>query len=160
MIIAILGDTHIPARAERLPPALVSHLKDLEPDRIIFTGDATEYSVLFLLEEIAPLYAVKGNCDYGLELPSILSLKFKGRKFLVMHGHQFGRGNYPAMVEYAKGYDFLICGHTHSLKVEKMAGLWVLNPGSATGAWSGGGLRGEPTSLLLDLEEDVVEVWR
>jgi len=158
VLVVILGDTHIPGRAERIPEPIVKEIQDLSPDRILFTGDANEYSVLFFLENIAPTYAVKGNTDF-LDLPNMLSLNFKGKKLMLIHGHQFGRGNYAALVEYAKGHDILVCGHTHKQETFKEGGMIVINPGSATGAWSGSGLAPKPSFTTLEIKRDGMEIW-
>jgi|GEM_PF-145068 len=139
MLIACLGDTHIPERADRLPDWVWGKLMELRPDRILFTGDATEEVVLLLLERLAPVYAVRGNMDpVDMGLPGELSLDFDGLRFMLIHGHQFGRGAYGALARHAEGHDFLVCGHTHACKTFKEGGVVVINPGSATGAWGGG----------------------
>ncbi len=160
VLIAILGDTHIPDRAQKIPSWIIELLEEKEPDRILFTGDACEYSVIFLLENIAPTYAVKGNMDIGLELPKYLSLNFRGYKFFLIHGHQFGRGNYPALIKLASsaGANVLVCGHTHRLETFKEQGILVINPGSATGAWSGSGEVDEPSLVMVEINKGL-KVW-
>ena len=157
MLIVVLGDTHIPNRAKEIPREIVEEIEKLCPDRILFTGDANEYSVLFFLENIAPVYAVKGNTDF-IELPNMLSLNFRGKKIMVIHGHQFGRGNYPALVDYAKGHDILVCGHTHKQETFKVRDMIVINPGSATGAWSGGGVKSKPSFTSIEIKKEGMEI--
>ena len=157
MLIVILGDTHIPSRAERIPGPIIEKINELEPDRILFTGDVNEYSVLFFLETIAPVYAVRGNTDY-LTLPRFLSLEFEGRKVMLIHGHQFGRGNYSALINFAKGHDILVCGHTHRQETFKERGMIVINPGSATGAQSGSGIKPRPSFTVLELEGEKIKI--
>jgi len=161
MLIIAIGDTHIPERASEIPRDIIKMIENLDPDAILFTGDATEYSVLFLLESIAPTYAVRGNVDH-LELPNFLSLEFEGNKVMLIHGHQFGRGNYPALVKYASGHDLLVCGHTHRQETFKEGGIVVINPGSATGAWSGGGVEPRPSFTTIDIGEEIKieEYWK
>jgi len=134
MLLVALGDTHIPGRAVEIPLPILEFLRDKRPDAILFTGDATEQDTLLLLERMAPLYTVRGNMD-NVEAPREQRLEFKGKRLLLIHGHQFGRGNYTALVEYARGFDLLVCGHTHRQETFRREGMLVVNPGSATGAW-------------------------
>ena len=157
MLIVAIGDTHIPGRAGEIPAEIVHAVEELSPDRILFTGDANEYSVLFFLDRIAPTYAVRGNTD-TLDLPGVLSLDL-GKKVLLMHGHQFGRGNYHALVNYASGHDILVCGHTHRQETFKERGVIVVNPGSATGVWSGGGGESQPSFTSLEIKKGEVDIW-
>lgn len=144
-----MGDTHIPDRAEEIPRELLEFIAREKPDAILFTGDATEYSVLFLLEELAPVHAVRGNMD-NVDAPREKTLEFRGKQLLLTHGKRFGRGNYNAMVEYARsnGYDIVVCGHTHAQKTLRRGGVLVVNPGSATGA-SGRIASGEKTFTTI-----------
>ena len=161
MRLLVMGDTHIPGRAKEIPPAFFDFVKEFCPQAILFTGDATEYATLFLLEKLAPVYAVKGNMD-SVDTPQQQSLKFEGKKILLIHGDQFGRGNYDAMVKYAHGHGILVCGHTHRQELFSRAGITVVNPGSVTGAW-GAVATGEKTFTTIiikgqvEIEEYVVE---
>lgn len=138
MLIFCLGDMHIPNRAHAMPDWVFELLMKERPDRILVTGDITDPSIIYLLERIAPVYAVRGNMDH-IELPREVSLEIDGLKILLIHGDQFGRGNYVELVRYAQkgGHNILVCGHTHIPETFKEDGVVVVNPGSATGA-SGG----------------------
>ncbi len=127
-----MGDTHIPNRAKTISQHVLNFIDDFSPHAILFTGDACEPGVLMFLEKLAPLHAVRGNMDH-MDLPKMLSLDF-GQKILLIHGHQFGRGNYEELTRYASGHNILICGHTHKQEHFEKNGLLVINPGSITGA--------------------------
>jgi putative phosphoesterase len=134
--ILVMGDTHIPERADAIPLPLLEFIETECPEAILFTGDATDESVLMLLERFAPVYAVRGNMDKNA-LPLLLSLNL-GKKIMLVHGHQFGRGNYSALSEYSRGHEILVCGHTHVQEHFEQGGILIVNPGSATGAETGG----------------------
>jgi len=134
MLLVAIGDTHIPERAAEIPAPVLEFLRRKRPDAILFTGDATEYGTLFLLEKLGPVYAVRGNVD-DVDSPLEQRLEFRGKRVLLVHGHKFGRNNYNALVEYARGFDVLVCGHTHAQKTFRRGGVLVVNPGSVTGAW-------------------------
>ncbi len=162
MKILCLGDTHIPERAAEIPEWIMKLLVEERPDRILFTGDATDPSVIYLLERVAPVYAVRGNMD-RFELPREISLELDGIKLLLMHGDRFGRGGYQEMARYAKqkGHDFVVCGHTHRQETFKTEGVVVVNPGSATGAWGGGraGAPATPSVSIINTENREVVLY-
>ncbi|MEN6327013.1 MAG: YfcE family phosphodiesterase, partial [Syntrophomonas sp.] len=56
-----------------------------------------------------------------------------GRKFLVVHGHQYGVKRGLNRIFYRgkeAGVDMVVFGHTHVACADKIDGLWLLNPGS------------------------------
>ena len=55
-IIGVISDTH-----GLLRPEAIKYLKDV--DLIIHAGDVGSEKVLNDLKQIAPVYAVRGNCD-------------------------------------------------------------------------------------------------
>ena len=141
MLVFCLGDMHIPKRASELPEWVFELLMNKRPDRILVTGDLTDPAIIYLLERIAPVYAVRGNMDH-MDLPQKISLEIDGLKILLIHGNQFGRGNYSELIEYVKkdGHNLVVCGHTHKPETFKEDGVAVINPGSATGAPGGDGI--------------------
>ena len=144
---------HIPKRASELPDWVFELLMKERPDRILVTGDITDPTILYLLERVAPVYAVRGNMD-NVDLPKEVSLEIDWIKLLLIHGHQFGRGNYAELIKYAEkgGHNFLICGHTHKPETFKEGEVVVVNPGSATGAPSGDGTPTLQSVSLINTE--------
>lgn len=137
MKVAILGDTHIPGRASRIPEELLNEMKKFRPEKIIFTGDFGSLDVLKSLQKFCPVTAAKGNTDF-LELPETVSFEILGIKFCLLHGHQAKPpGERRQLQNLAKyfGAEVLVCGHTHSPEVymEERNDALVINPGSATG---------------------------
>ncbi|MBR9689951.1 MAG: metallophosphoesterase family protein [Candidatus Altiarchaeota archaeon] len=157
MMLIALGDTHIPNRTDAIDPQILEFIDEKMPEAILFTGDATEYSTLFLLEKLAPVYAVRGNMD-KVDTPKMQSLEFGGKKVLLLHGNQFGRGNYDDLITYARGHEILVCGHTHKQEHFTKDGVLVVNPGSATGA-PGAVSTGNKTftTIIINDEVEVVE---
>lgn len=153
MRIIALGDTHIPDRAEEIPIEVLEFIREFTPNVLLFTGDATEYGTLFLMEKLVPTYAVKGNMD-NVDSPKQQSLEFDGKKLLLIHGHQFGRGNYDSIIRYAHGHDIVVCGHTHRQEHFERRGVLFVNPGSVTGA-SGKVATGEKTLTTIIIKGQV-----
>ena len=81
-------------------------------------------------------YEVRGNCDWGSNLPLMLTFELDGFKYMVTHGHaysvKFGLGQlcYAAQEQ---GADAVFFGHTHIACNEVYEGLRLINPGSCGG---------------------------
>lgn len=136
----VISDLHIPERASGIPEKILEEAKKCKG--IICAGDFTTKEVYDRLKSANPnFFAVKGNCD-RFELTEYVQFSEKGKKIGVIHSHQFGRGNIDFLSEFAKsqGLDILVFGHTHVPMVEKRNGILLVNPGSANGIESGGGL--------------------
>jgi len=60
-------------------------------------------------------------------------------RILLVHGHQVVPwGDEESLVAYLREYeaDVIICGHTHEQKVKAVGKKYIINPGSATGAYT------------------------
>jgi len=132
MTLGILSDTH-----GFFHPALDEYLAGV--DLILHAGDIGRSEVLDRLETLAPTRAVWGNID-GREIrqrtPEHQRFTLKGCSFWMTHiagrpgRWQQGMGralkNEPP--------DVFICGHSHILRIERVAslgGMLFLNPGAA-----------------------------
>lgn len=98
-------------------------------DEIIHAGDICDPHVLWVLERIAPVTAVLGNCDdrsaFGFDdLADIAEKPVEGRRVLVVHNRR-DMGPVPA------GIDVVVFGHSHMPLVEETDGVLWVNPGSA-----------------------------
>ncbi len=152
MRILVLSDTHIPERALKIPDEIITFLKR-GVDLIVHAGDLTGESVLNTLKSFGKVVVVRGNMDY-LPLPKQETFEVGNIKFGVYHGHGvYPRGDRKQLTEIAfeMGVDVLITGHTHSPDVYE-GDVLILNPGSATGAWGGGGGSGIPSFMVLNVE--------
>lgn len=138
MQVALLGDTHVPSRARRLPDAFRERIRSA--DHVVHTGDFDSESALADLRHLAPeLTAVAGNTDPRLGLPAVATPSLGGVEFVVSHGTGPSRG-YESRVaatahEHAPTDDpVAVAGHTHEVVDTTRDGIRILNPGSATGA--------------------------
>lgn len=76
---------------------------------------------------------VAGNCDFGSTLPNFKVLSFAGKKIFFCHGHTYGaKHGYERLLEAAKAEEADICifGHTHTPYIEKIDGIYLINPGA------------------------------
>ena len=155
MRLLVLGDTHIPRRASRIPEEFDRLFKELEYDAVVCTGDLTDKSVLDYLKGLGELHVVRGNMDH-LPLPETAVIDAEV-KVGVLHGDQvYPRGDREQLQDLAAEMkvDVLISGHTHSPDVFKGRAV-LLNPGSATGVWGGGGGAGIPSFMLVDVGDKI-----
>ena len=92
--VGVLSDTHLPYRMKQLPPQIYEIFADV--DLILHAGDVDKVNLLRYLEEIAPLYAVRGNIhlfDFslgGIKLPREIRKNLSGHRVVVTHGHRPG----------------------------------------------------------------------
>ncbi|MGB9827067.1 YfcE family phosphodiesterase [Thermosphaera chiliense] len=161
--ILILGDTHIPDRAERVPKPLVRLVENGAWDSVLFTGDLTSGEVKAWVEELGEnVFIVKGNMDF-LPLPAYQKLSIRDYVIGLYHGHGiYPRGDSRKLAEIAKtiGASVLITGHTHVpfVKTDPSREILLLNPGSATGAWSGELESGPPSLMIVEARDGYFEI--
>lgn len=140
MRIAVISDTHGRLRAE-------TEAQLRGADCIIHAGDLDDPSILQQLDQIAPVYGVRGNNDWGSwaqELPRLMRIDLGGVSFCVTHK----RADVPWNLT---GVDVVICGHTHQYAEERNQGRLWLNPGSCSFPRP---FRASPTMAMLTTGED------
>ncbi len=160
MRLVVMGDTHIPDRADSIPEKIVEFVRDVSPDLIIFTGDLTDASVLKFLKSISEVVAVRGNMDF-LRLPDFAEIEIYGVRAGVIHGHQvYPRGDVQQLKDVAveRGVRVLFNGHTHSPQIRSKSGIVLLNPGSVTGVWGGGKASLIPSFLTVECKKGEIGV--
>ena len=141
MRIGVISDTH-----GRLREDVLKNLEGV--DCILHAGDFDRLEILSQLEDLAPVYAVRGNNDWGdwaRELPRYMRFHLGGVGFCMAHQ----REHIPWVLD---GVDVVIFGHTHHYQQEKVMGRLWLNPGSCS--FPRPYRVTPPTMALLDLAED------
>ncbi len=122
--LGVISDTHGLVR-----PELMALLEGA--DAILHAGDVGDEEVIWILETIAPVHAVGGNVD-GREYPARLELAFLGWNFGIEHGHLTNpRDRVGALVGTFPEADFVIYGHTHQPRMDRIGRATAINPGSA-----------------------------
>ena len=140
MRIGLISDTH-----GRLREDVQNHLEGV--DCILHAGDFDRWEILTQLEQIAPVYGVRGNNDWGewaRDLPRCMRFSLGGVSFCMAHQ----RESIPWKLD---GVDVVICGHTHQYQQEKSLGRLWLNPGSCS--FPRPYRLTAPTKMMLDIEE-------
>lgn len=133
MEIAVLSDTHL--RAGRTLPRFVwEHLTHV--DLIIHAGDLTHMGLIEELACVAPVRAVRGNCDgWDIVLPDRDIVECESLRIGIIHGNA-GRGkSTPERALNAfkdSPVDLIVFGHSHIPFMEWRNGILMFNPGSPT----------------------------
>ena len=146
VLIGVISDTQITAKITDLPKEIENIFKNV--NLIIHAGDVENPEFLKRLEKIAPVYAIKGNMDYGelqANLPAGILLKIYNWKIGVVHsplsfwiGSHFNQVQEVVAEKLARkeNFDILVFGHTHHPYLKEISGdkkkILLINPGSAT----------------------------
>jgi uncharacterized protein len=137
LIVGVLSDTH-----GHLYPQVREMLRGV--DHILHAGDIGSSQVLAGLKTIAPVTAVRGNCDLGTwaqALPVRAEVELGGARILVGHiasrlreELERGRAADPRDGDAqgnSAGFRVMVTGHSHRVEMEEREGVLHLNPGSA-----------------------------
>ncbi|AGA69557.1 phosphoesterase, MJ0936 family [Desulfitobacterium dichloroeliminans LMG P-21439] len=134
MKIAVMSDTHL-REGKSLPRWVWEQVEGV--DLILHAGDVIDIGLLTDLKQVAPLEAVKGNCD-GWELARLpqRSIVSCGEiKIGLTHGAE-GPGRTTterAMRNFEHDQvDLIIFGHSHEPYLKKHGEILLFNPGSPT----------------------------
>ena len=133
MRIAVLSDTHL-REGKSLPRYVWENLTEI--DLILHAGDVTHMGLLEELACIAPVRAVKGNCDgWDVSLPERDIIECEEFRIGLIHGN-VGQGNSTPERAYAafegSAVDLIVFGHSHIPFMEWRNGILMFNPGSPT----------------------------
>ena len=120
-VIGVISDTHGLLRPEAVAALRGVHL-------ILHAGDIGDPEVIARLEALAPVTAVRGNCDRGAwaeQYPLRQRIVVEGVEILVLHDRNELTSLPPG------GAHVVVSGHSHRASLVEQAGVCYLNPGSA-----------------------------
>ncbi|WP_081765156.1 metallophosphoesterase family protein [Robbsia andropogonis] len=99
-------------------------------DHILHAGDIGNAEILQRLSRIAPVTAIRGNNDIGLDwadaIPDVLECTFGRHTVYLIHSDK----DLPFDPADA-GVHVVVSGHSHKPLIREQAGVLFLNPGSA-----------------------------
>jgi len=123
--IGVISDTH-----DHLDPKVPALFDGV--DHILHGGDIGLPWLILQLENIAPVTAVAGNTDVGLDYKITEIVSLGGRKFLIHHIVDV-RAPADAIRRriIRENPDVVVFGHTHKPFSEKIEKTLYLNPGYA-----------------------------
>ena len=122
LVVGVISDTH-----GQLHSGVLELFRNC--DAIIHAGDICGYGVYEGLREIAPLYAVAGNCDsphVNPGLPGFDLFTLAKIQFVLIH-----KLSELDIDPHAIGVRVVVHGHTHEPEIRRERGILYLNPGSA-----------------------------
>lgn len=154
----VVSDTHLgPAQAPRLLDRLAGLTKGV--DVVLHAGDVVDTSVLDALAAIAPVHAVLGNNDHGLDLPERFERRIGACRVAMVHDSGPSAGRAGRLRRWFPTADVVVFGHSHIPWHETDADAaghvqHQVNPGSAMQR------RSQPrcTVALLTLAPGAIEV--
>ena len=134
MLVAVVSDTHLPRGSRALPEDCVRRLR--AADLIVHAGDLASAAFLEELRALGPpVQAVFGNVDEPAlreSLPKELVVEAGEARIGVVHIPGPRAGREARLTARFPGCDAVVYGHTHVPQVERVDGVWILNPGSPT----------------------------
>lgn len=141
LLIGLIGDTHIPSRASKIPSNIIEDFKNKNIDYLFHLGDFTNYKVYKNLQETFgkdKVIGVLGNMDnHKLKeiLPEKLEFNLYGHKIFMTHG----MGGPNIIIKRLNKrfnlskYDIIIFGHVHRPYNERWRdGRLYISPGTPT----------------------------
>ena len=116
--IGILSDTH-----GLLRPEVLVALEGC--DAILHGGDINRQEIIERLEQIAPVYAVRGNNDkeWAEHLPLFLDFQLSGLHIYMTHKKK-------DLPKELSSYDLVVYGHSHRYERRTEGSTILINPGS------------------------------
>ncbi len=147
MKIGLISDTHIPEAMPELWPHVYEQFHGVEC--ILHAGDIHHFSVLDRLQEIAPVYAARGNGEDGSGGREVQPDDHRVREtwMLELAGFKVGLTHYVPMPQIPPNHtveawkerlfpdhslDVLIYGDTHVEQIDMIDDTLCINPGSPT----------------------------
>ncbi len=146
MKIGLISDTHRYTAESCIIPDWIKKAFD-GVELIVHAGDIEHNNYITNLEYIAPVYAVRGNCDpYNSENPISRSINIGCGYLTVAHRpHDAVRAVEP----HSK---VIVYGHTHIATINEENDMLIINPGSAYEPRSGM----PPSVAVLEVDEQKI----
>lgn len=142
-LVLVLGDLHLPHRSESLPEQFKDLLVPGKMQHVLCTGNVCSRTAEDYLRTLATsVHIVRGDMDVisGItDLPDHKIVRVGEFTIGLIHGHNaipWGDPDALALVQRELDCDILVTGHTHKNEVFEIEKRYIINPGSATGAFS------------------------
>ncbi len=130
MRIVVTSDSH--RRRNWLYDIIDRHIDNTDLFIHCGDGEGDVENIPFVYPDIR-FECVAGNCDWGSTLPLWKTVRFADKKVFFCHGHTYGvKHGYEMLLDNAKreGIDICLFGHTHNPYIEKIDGIYLINPGA------------------------------
>ena len=124
MLVGLIADTH-----GLLRPEVADAFAGVE--HVLHAGGVGSQDVLDGLAALAPVTAVGGNVDGGLDLPELARLELAGVRVVVLHGHRLASRTPDSVAAAHPDAGLVVFGHSHRPVVGRVGEVLAVNPGSA-----------------------------
>ncbi|KAK9832101.1 hypothetical protein WJX81_007014 [Elliptochloris bilobata] len=164
VLVLCIGDIHIPQRATDLPAKFKALLVPGKIHHILCPGNLCTQEVFDYLKTVCgDLHVTRGDFDNaGSQYPEEKVLSLGGFKVGLCHGHQvvpWGDMDALGLLQRKLDVDILVTGHTHEFKASKLEDRFLINPGSATGAFGSMTKASWPSFVLMDMDAGKATVY-
>ncbi|CCG81913.1 putative Vacuolar protein sorting 29 [Taphrina deformans PYCC 5710] len=167
MLVLLIGDLHVPARAPEIPPKFKRLLVPGKISQILCTGNLTDRATHDFLRQVAPdCHFVKGDYDETPNLPLSRVVRHGSLRIGVTNGHTIvPASDADALLIAARqmDVDVFIWGSSHRFEAYELEGKFFINPGSATGAISSGWWADDeepvPSFVLMDVQGNLLVLY-
>ncbi|KAK2464463.1 hypothetical protein APHAL10511_003611 [Amanita phalloides] len=164
VLVLTIGDLHIPHRIHDLPSKFKKLLVPGKIQQILCTGNVCDKETFDYLRTVSPdVHVVRGDYDETLTFPLSITISHGPIRIGVIHGHQaVPNGDLDSLSSIARqmDVDVLVSGHTHAFQAAEYDHRFFVNPGSATGAWTGAyPTDPTPSFALLDIQGPIVVTY-
>ncbi|KAM6496387.1 Metallo-dependent phosphatase [Amanita muscaria] len=166
VLVLTIGDLHIPHREHDLPAKFKKLLVPGKIQQILCTGNVCDRETYEYLRTVSPDVCVaRGDYDEVRTpiFPYSITVTHGPIRIGIIHGHQaVPNGDLDALSSIARqmDVDVLVSGHTHVFQAVEYDGRFFINPGSATGAWTGAYTTdATPSFALLDIQGPIVVTY-
>lgn len=146
MKIAIVSDTH--NNWNNFKKA-IDWIMEQKIQLILHCGDIMSQGMIDKAQNVfdGEIKYVKGNGDYGLDLPEKMELEFNGKKIAFTHFPDIAK-----KLAQSGNYDLIFYGHTHRPWDEKINECHMINPGELAGQFY------KPTFAIYDTATGKLEL--
>ncbi|MCX7769648.1 MAG: metallophosphoesterase [Proteobacteria bacterium] len=128
MLIGVVSDTHLRGNDNRFYILVEKFFKNCS--YILHAGDITDTKIFEGIDK--EIIAVKGNMDFGQDLPLKRVIEIENVRLGLIHGYGEPRGIEMRVIkEFEKNpVDCIVFGHTHMYYIGEIGGIKLFNPGS------------------------------
>ncbi|KRZ96543.1 Vacuolar protein sorting-associated protein 29 [Trichinella sp. T8] len=162
-LVLVLGDAHIPHRCAALPKQFRRMLLPNKIQHILCTGNlCTKEQFDFLKSLASDVHVVKGDFDEDSDNQETKVVTVGQFRIGLCHGHQlvpWGDFQVIEMLRRKLNVDIMITGNTHKLETYEREGIYYINPGSITGAFTPLEPNVTPSFVLLDVQQAIVTIY-
>lgn len=108
----VVSDTHLGRGQEaRLEELIATQLA--AADVVVHAGDIVDGAVLEMLARHAPVHAVLGNNDHGMQLPERIEVDIDGCRVAAIHDSGAAAGRAARLRRWFPDADVVLFGHSH-----------------------------------------------